>query len=99
MEKVSAKVVRRKYWAGKSMLYPNMIHDGEDRLRSDVLYELLDQVGAGDGDEVEVAVRKTGSRPFEGTIYALVKPHHYERVATNSRYGPQPLTEVGKGER
>lgn len=61
-----ATYVFRENWAEDHRPYSNLLHDGEDRLIGQVslLKDLFAKAGAQDGDEIEIIVRRTGSRPF-----------------------------------
>lgn len=72
--------------------YRDILHDPEtdDQLAqaNEPLRGMLRELGAEDGDELEIVVRKTGNRPFEGTIWALTEAHKYERVDAETYAGP-----------
>jgi len=61
-----ATYVFRENWSDDHRPYTNLLHDDEDRLVGQVslLRDLFAKSGAQDGDEIEIIVKRTGSRPF-----------------------------------
>ena len=75
------RYVLTDYWSGNHRPYRGILRDGRDRVVSDdeALKAALNAVGAVDGDEIEIIVRKTGRRPFGDRKVTLVEPHTYKR--------------------
>lgn len=68
--------------------YRNQLHDPKsDELVSDqsALESAINEVGAVDGDEIEIVVRKTGRRPFGNRKVVLAEPHVYRRERKASK--------------
>ena len=77
-------LVLTDYWHGKDRPYRSMLRDGETDadlgyVGPEVLWELVAESGAVDGDEIEIVVRRTGRRPFGDRRVRLVAAHTYER--------------------
>lgn len=47
--------------------------------RRDMFDSMVKHIGAKDGDEIEISIRKTGQRPFGDRKFIWVRPHEYER--------------------
>ncbi len=93
-EDASVRVVVVDYWAGNrpgderylNVPYRAMMHTEGD-VKADwhaSWRSMLEEVGAKDGDEVEITIRRTGRRPFGDRRMRLVRDHEYEREASHT---------------
>jgi len=82
----SIRFVRRDYWdeGFRHRPFCCLLHDPDYDINMGQAHEwlakLLDAAGAQDGDEVEIVVRRTNSRPFGDRTWRWTRPHTYEPV-------------------
>ena len=82
LEESVRRYVLTHYWSDGHTPYRNVLRDPETdkpAAQSTFLDEPFAELGADDGDEIEIVVRKTGRRPFSDRKVRLVKAHTYER--------------------
>lgn len=74
------KFVYRDYWDKGHNPYTNNLHDLNDEDVCQLPRELhcLWPDDLKDGDEIEITITKTGSRPFGDRRIVLQRPHIYE---------------------
>ena len=46
---------------------------------------MVENIGAVDGDEIEITIKRTGRRPFGNRRMVLARPHEYEREPETSQ--------------
>lgn len=83
MRKFSFTAILRHYWdsEGTWASYRNKLHSPDDKQdfdHRDAFEQILDGIGAQDGDEIEITVRTTG-RKVPGR-WMLTEPHKYTYV-------------------